>query len=210
MFKPKIFATLSVGIVILGFTMFPFIDWAIKGVTIEPSPAMNMPLLWICPLFAIVALFIQGKASGWSWISAGVIGIGILVSNGLRSMNVIIESANKGFIGRTIDDVLSGNTPPQVIEKLTFGTGFYVLVFGLLFLVASGIWDIVQKRKQMPNNPIVTMPVTEEVKTEPKIVLPPVQDEPTDRLKKLKDMLDKGLISQEDYEAKKAEILSKI
>jgi hypothetical protein len=34
--------------------------------------------------------------------------------------------------------------------------------------------------------------------------------EPADKLAKLKDMLGKGLISQQDYETKKAEILAKI
>ena len=34
--------------------------------------------------------------------------------------------------------------------------------------------------------------------------------EPSEKLSKLKGMLDKGLISQQDYEAKKAEILAKI
>jgi len=153
MSKFKILPTVSVGFVILGFTMFPFIDWAIQGISIEPAPAMKNPALWIYPILAVITLFIHGKASGWSRIAAGVIGIGILVSEGLRSMSIITESASMGFIGRTAIDVMSGNTPVQVIEKLTFGSGFYISVIGLMVLAASGIWEIIESRKSQNSVP---------------------------------------------------------
>jgi hypothetical protein len=40
--------------------------------------------------------------------------------------------------------------------------------------------------------------------------VPAISGEPADKLAKLKDMLDKGLISPQDYEAKKADVLFKM
>lgn len=42
------------------------------------------------------------------------------------------------------------------------------------------------------------------------VAAPAVSGEPSEKLAKLKDMLDKGLISQQDYETKKADVLAKM
>jgi hypothetical protein len=92
----------------------------------------------------------------------------------------------------------------------SFNVGLYLIIAGYVIVVAGSIWDIVQKRKQIQNKPAVTLPTKKEINIELRTTPTTTQDEPTDRLKKLKDMLDQELISREDYESKKAEILSKL
>jgi len=205
----KVLSVLAIATFILGIIAFPFMAFIMDGTYNETAEGFKAPFLLICSLLAFIALFIRGKTRGWWWIVIGILGIGGLGSAWFRFREAITESASAGVIGVTIEDILSGNTHVQIIERITFGTGFYISALGLLLLITSGIWDNAQKRKQTANDSAVAMPINEEVKTEPRIAPLTIQDEPTDRLKKLKDMLDQGLISQEDYETKKAEILSK-
>jgi hypothetical protein len=57
--------------------------------------------------------------------------------------------------------------------------------------------------KSIQKEPVATLEPVKAISVE-------MSAEPADKLAKLKDMLDKGLISQQDYETKKAEILAKI
>ena len=57
--------------------------------------------------------------------------------------------------------------------------------------------------KSTPKEPVVSQEPVKAASVE-------MSGEPAEKLAKLKDILDKGLISQQDYESKKAEILAKI
>jgi hypothetical protein len=63
-----------------------------------------------------------------------------------------------------------------------------------------------KKASQEVSNPQISEPKA----SAPEVSASPAQGDPVQRLKKLKDMLDAGLISQAEYDSKKAEILSKM
>lgn len=143
----------------------------------------------IIPIVLMIML-IRWRWRGGIWIALGIAAIILIPTSVLDLYNL-----GKGWAIRS---------------EPVFTLGFYVIIVGYITICAGGIWDIVQKQKQIHNNPAVTLPTKKKINTELLTPQTTTQDEPTERLKKLKDMLDQGLISQEDYETKKAEILSKI
>ncbi len=85
---------------------------------------------------------------------------------------------------------------------------------------ARRLRDLEEKRAESgsfnfePNPGLQAQPVTPEPQPEPVVVAPPVhheeapKDELTEKLKKLRTLFDNGLISQEEYNHKKLELLS--
>lgn len=71
-------------------------------------------------------------------------------------------------------------------------------VLGLVVVVGALLFWIQRRRR-----PVVKAPA-------PQAQAPVAPEDPTQKLKQLKEMMDEGLISEAEYEAKKAEILSKM
>ena len=115
--------------------------------------------------------------------------------------DLILSSSDIGVHqapGATIEGNTTSDIVPFAIGFLTKGFLLYCLLpIGLLILVILGLgtWLGRQSKKRVEVVQVPAVAVSEDVQT---------------KLQSLKKMLDEGLITQTDYEAKKADILSKM
>ena len=115
--------------------------------------------------------------------------------------DLILSSSDIGVHqapGATIEGNTTTDIAPFAIGLLTKGFLLYcVLPIGLLFLIilALGTWLGRQSKKKAQ---VVQAPA------------PAIPEDAQTKLQNLKKMLDEGLITQTDYEAKKADILAKM
>jgi hypothetical protein len=115
--------------------------------------------------------------------------------------DVILSSSDIGLHqspGSTIDGNITSDIAPFVIAVLTKGVLIYCvlpIIILIAIILVLGLWLGRQSKKRTQ---IVTAPAA------------PAADDTAQKLQSLKKMLDEGLISQTDYDAKKADILSKM
>lgn len=149
------------------------------------------------------------RVTGNIFMSSGTLNIdgevdGDIVYSSAKSINLgpksIVGGDIKGTSGKVnrsegarVDGEISGD------HTFTLGVGFFSKMFGLLCgiplaLIGSVVYLITNRRRNA--NETSTKPTDSEAR-----------DIPT-KLKQLKQMKDDGLISEEDYEAKKANLLA--
>jgi hypothetical protein len=144
----------------------------------------------------LLLMFLKWKWRGVLWIVLGVIGAVWTPT----SANTLYD------VGKQLGVALD---PNYIRGGPSYEIGLFLIVIGYLVVIGGGIWDILQKNKQEPVPQISTASV-QNVEQPKEEKLSQEFNKATEKLEKLKDMLDKGLISKQDYEAKKADILSQM
>jgi len=91
----------------------------------------------------------------------------------------------------------TGGDPGDIAESTMQGIAGLVILLPWLMMFPSGYLFVKRYNKKL----VTSVPETKS---------PTGQEHPEAKLKKLQEMLSAGLITQEDYEAKKADILSKM
>jgi uncharacterized membrane protein YhaH (DUF805 family) len=144
------------------------------------------------------------------------------------------------FIASVIIGSLTGNDQSGIVSSLLFlvveilfaaayiiicvqrlhdldKSGWYYLIVmipfvgGLILFIQLGFIKGTVGQNQYGDDPLTTPDTTVPfTQTKASFESSNTTSVPTDKLQKLKDMLDKGLISAQDYETKKTEILSKM
>ena len=148
----------------------------------------------------------NGEIDGDIVLTSGNVNLGpeAVVHGDIRGTSGNVSQAE----GARVEGRVSTN-----VSTFNIGGGFFVRLFGLccvLPLVVVGVLIVLVvllTRRRPAAEPASSAPVQSETSAI-QAPAPAASEDPKQTLKQLKEMLDEGLITEAEYEAKKAEILS--
>ena len=129
---------------------------------------------------------------------------------GIIGSALSLKQAKKGAICLTIATVMCGALQVYLFAKAVSGsflmTAIIIFLLPIVLLIVASIFDWISKDKEVEKyTPQTSMPQAEQT-TQPQQTN---QKSLEDELKNLKDMMDKGLITQEEFTDAKKNILEK-
>jgi hypothetical protein len=112
-----------------------------------------------------------------------------------------IIMAQKGLVGETLQSVFLDN-----VNDITFKAG---LIFGIItFDTIKETFNVGLDKVQAANINSEIHDLIHELKQKPTVLSASPTNDPTVELKKYKELLDTGVITQEDFDAKKKQLLN--
>jgi predicted acyltransferase (DUF342 family) len=123
--------------------------------------------------------------------------------------NVILSSEDiqvQQDPGSTIEGVITYNIVPFATTFIAKGLFLFCVLPLVLIIVLILLLGMLIGRSSKKRSQVVQAPATEQAP----VPAPAVTEDAQAKLQQLKSMLDQGLINEADYEAKKADILSKM
>ena len=124
---------------------------------------------------------------------------------------VVITIASCGACGWCCQLAEAGQVPRTIQIALDSFHAKYPHITGSISQAPPGLVFVGQQPSPLPpsvtGTPVADAVVPEVVEAATVVVAAAVKDDPTERLRQLKSMLDGGLITQQDYDEKKAQIL---